>query len=65
MSVAEQIRTIAAEARQASFAMAKLSSSAKDGLLLDMAQALIDNMIQQGAQVTADEQQVLVRYFTR
>jgi len=43
MSVAEQIRSIAAEARQASFAMAKLSSSAKNDLLIDMALALINN----------------------
>ncbi|ACH40770.1 glutamyl-5-phosphate reductase [Citrifermentans bemidjiense Bem] len=43
MSVAEQIRTIAAEARQASFAMAKLASAAKDQLLLDMALALIND----------------------
>jgi len=43
MSVAEQIRTIAAEARQASFAMAKLSSAAKNELLLDMALALVNN----------------------
>jgi len=40
MTVAEQIRTIAADARQASFAMARLSSGAKNELLLDMAQAL-------------------------
>jgi hypothetical protein len=29
------------------------------------AQALIDDMIRRGAQVTADEQQALIRYFTR
>jgi cytochrome c553 len=29
------------------------------------AQALIDDMLQRGAQVTAEEQQVLVRYFTQ
>ncbi|WP_129124797.1 glutamate-5-semialdehyde dehydrogenase [Geomonas oryzae] len=43
MSVAEQIRTIAAEARQASFAMAKLSSAVKNELLLDMAHGLVNN----------------------
>ena len=43
MSVAEKIRTIAADARQASFAMAKLSSGAKNDLLMDMAMALINN----------------------
>ncbi|HJV36615.1 glutamate-5-semialdehyde dehydrogenase, partial [Geomonas sp.] len=43
MSVAEKIRTIAAEARKASFAMAKLSSSVKNDLLMDMAMALINN----------------------
>ncbi len=43
MSVAEQIRTIAAEARQASFAMAKLSSAVKNELLLDMAHELVNN----------------------
>ncbi|WP_224960075.1 glutamate-5-semialdehyde dehydrogenase [Geomonas subterranea] len=43
MSVAEQIRSIAAEARQASFAMAKLSSAVKNELLLDMAQGLVGN----------------------
>jgi glutamate-5-semialdehyde dehydrogenase len=41
MTVAEQIRTIAADARQASFAMARLSSGAKNELLLDMALALV------------------------
>ena len=40
MTVAEQTRTIAADARQASFAMARLSSGAKNELLLDMALAL-------------------------
>jgi len=40
MTVAEQIRTIAADARQASFAMARLSSGAKNELLLDMALVL-------------------------
>ena len=43
MSVAEKIRNIAAEARQASFAMAKLSSNVKNELLMDMALALINN----------------------
>jgi len=43
MTVAEKIRTIAADARQASFAMARLSSGAKNELLLDMATALINN----------------------
>jgi glutamate-5-semialdehyde dehydrogenase len=40
MTVAEQIRTIAADARQASFAMARLPSGAKNELLLGMALAL-------------------------
>ncbi len=43
MSIAEKIRNIAADARQASFAMAKLSSSVKNELLMDMAMALINN----------------------
>ena len=43
MTVAEQIRTIAADARQASFAMARLSTGAKNELLMDMALALINN----------------------
>ena len=43
MTVAEKIRTIAADARQASFAMAKLPSSVKNELLMDMAMALINN----------------------
>jgi glutamate-5-semialdehyde dehydrogenase len=43
MSVAEKIRNIAADARQASFAMAKLSSTVKNELLMDMAMALINN----------------------
>jgi len=43
MTVADKIRTIAAEARRASFAMAKLSSSVKNELLMDMAMALINN----------------------
>jgi glutamate-5-semialdehyde dehydrogenase len=41
MTIAEKIRTIAVEARQASRAIAKLSSPAKNSLLLDMATALI------------------------
>ena len=43
MSVAEKIRNIAADARQASFAMAKLSTTVKNELLMDMAMALINN----------------------
>jgi len=43
MTVAEKIRTIAADARRASFAMAKLSSVVKNELLMDMAAALISN----------------------
>jgi len=43
MTVAEKIRTIAADARQASFAVAKLSSNVKNELLMDMAMALINN----------------------
>ncbi|UFS72386.1 glutamate-5-semialdehyde dehydrogenase [Geomonas sp. RF6] len=43
MSVAEKIKSIASEARRASFAMARLSSVAKNELLLAMAQALVDN----------------------
>jgi glutamate-5-semialdehyde dehydrogenase len=43
MSVAEKIRKIAADARQASFAMARLSSNVKNDLLMDMAMALINN----------------------
>jgi glutamate-5-semialdehyde dehydrogenase len=43
MSIAEKITKIAADARQASFAMAKLSSSVKNDLLMDMAMALINN----------------------
>jgi len=41
MTIAEKIRTIAVEARQASRTIAKLSSPAKNSLLLDMAAALI------------------------
>ena len=43
MTIAEQIRKIAADARQASLAMAKLSSGAKNELLVNMAMALINN----------------------
>ncbi len=43
MTIAEQIRNIASDARQASFAMARLSSGAKNDLLRAMAAALIDN----------------------
>jgi glutamate-5-semialdehyde dehydrogenase len=43
MSVAEKIRSIAADARQASFAMARLSSKVKNELLLDMALALVEH----------------------
>jgi glutamate-5-semialdehyde dehydrogenase len=43
MTIAENIRKIASEARQASRAVAKLSSAAKDALLTDMAVALISN----------------------
>ena len=43
MSIAEKIRTIAVEARQASLAMARLSSKVKNELLTDMATALTDN----------------------
>ena len=44
MTIAEQIRKIAVDARQASHVMARLSSGAKDGLLLAMADALIANI---------------------
>ena len=43
MTIAEKIRKIAADARQASFVMARLSSGAKNDLLMNMALALIDN----------------------
>jgi len=43
MTIAEKIRKIAVEARQASYAMARLSSGDKNELLLNMAMALIDN----------------------
>ncbi|MBT0651496.1 glutamate-5-semialdehyde dehydrogenase [Geomobilimonas luticola] len=41
MTIAEQIRKIARDARQASHVMARLSSGAKNGLLLAMADALV------------------------
>ncbi|ACM18973.1 glutamyl-5-phosphate reductase [Geotalea daltonii FRC-32] len=43
MTVAEKIRKIAADARAASLAMARLSSAAKNELLLRMAEALENN----------------------
>ncbi|AJE04431.1 glutamate-5-semialdehyde dehydrogenase [Geobacter pickeringii] len=43
MTIAEKIRTIAADARQAAIAMAKLSTGAKNDLLVAMAMALINN----------------------
>jgi glutamate-5-semialdehyde dehydrogenase len=43
MTIAEQIRTIAVDARRASRAIAKLSSTAKNSLLMDMAAALVDH----------------------
>ncbi|MCM2359828.1 MAG: glutamate-5-semialdehyde dehydrogenase [Geobacteraceae bacterium] len=43
MTIAEKIRKIAADARQASLAMARLSSGVKNDLLLNMALALINN----------------------
>jgi glutamate-5-semialdehyde dehydrogenase len=43
MTIAERIRKIAADARQASFVMARLSSGAKNDLLTSMATALTDN----------------------
>lgn len=43
MTIAEQIRTIAVDARYASRAIAKLSSTAKNDLLNDMAAALMVN----------------------
>lgn len=43
MTIAEKIRKIAADARQASITMAKLSSAAKNDLLMNMAMALMDN----------------------
>jgi len=52
MTIAEQIRTIAVEARRASRAIAKLSSTAKNSLLLDMAAALVarsDHLVEENA----------------
>ena len=46
MNIAEQIAKIAASARAASFAMARLSSTAKNDLLMKMAAALIKNASQ-------------------
>ncbi|MBP1753150.1 MAG: glutamate-5-semialdehyde dehydrogenase [Geobacteraceae bacterium] len=43
MNIAEKIRQIAADSRQASFAMARLSSGAKNDLLMNMATALMEN----------------------
>ena len=43
MTIAKKIQKIAVDARQASFAMARLSSAAKNELLLNMAMALINN----------------------
>ncbi|MHC1697357.1 MAG: glutamate-5-semialdehyde dehydrogenase [Geobacteraceae bacterium] len=52
MTIAEQIRTIAVEARRASRAIAKLSSTAKNSLLLDMAASLVaqsDHLVEENA----------------
>lgn len=43
MTIAEKIAKIAADAHQASFAMARLSSGAKNDLLIGMAGALVEN----------------------
>lgn len=43
MTIAEKVRTIAEDARQASLVMARLSSGAKNELLMNMAMALINN----------------------
>ena len=43
MTIAEQITQIAVDSRAASFTMARLSSSAKNDLLMNMAMALINN----------------------
>lgn len=43
MTIAEKIGKIAADARAASFTMARLSSAAKNDLLMNMAMALINN----------------------
>jgi len=45
MTIADQIRTIAADARQASYLIARLSSAAKNALLMDMAMALNNNAL--------------------
>lgn len=60
MTIAEQIRTIAVEARRASRALAKLSSTAKNSLLLDMAAALVaqsDNLVEANAKDLAAAEQ--------
>jgi glutamate-5-semialdehyde dehydrogenase len=52
MTIAEKIRTIAVDARHASRAIAKLSSTEKNALLMDMAAALIahsDHLIEENA----------------
>lgn len=52
MTIAEQIRTIAVDARRASRAIAKLSSTVKNSLLLDMAAALVaqsDYLVEENA----------------
>jgi len=43
MSIADTIRTLAADARRASRDIARLSSGAKNDLLMEMAEALLDN----------------------
>jgi glutamate-5-semialdehyde dehydrogenase len=45
MTIAEQIARIAADARTASYTMARISSSAKNELLMNMAMALINNTV--------------------
>ncbi|RII28801.1 MAG: glutamate-5-semialdehyde dehydrogenase [Geobacter sp.] len=63
MTIAEQIRKIASDARQASHVMARLSSGAKNGLLLAMADALIANSAvlvkENGKDLSAGEQKGL------
>ena len=52
MTIAEKIRTIAVEARHASRAIARLSSAAKNALLMDMAEALVaqsDHLVEENA----------------
>ena len=44
MSLAEKVRKIAADARQASFVLGRLTSAVKNELLMNMARSLIDNM---------------------